>query len=76
MSSFIHRESAALLIKRRTAWRTPWRRAIERLRAHCVRQRQRQELLDYIASDYRAARDIGISTGEARGWSQCPFWRN
>jgi hypothetical protein len=40
-----------------------------------MRQLQRQELFDYIASDYRAAADIGITSGEARSWSQRPFWR-
>jgi uncharacterized protein YjiS (DUF1127 family) len=43
--------------------------------AFWTRRQQRQELLDCLASDYRAAADIGITSGEARGWSQRPFWR-
>jgi uncharacterized protein YjiS (DUF1127 family) len=40
-----------------------------------TRRRQRQDLLDYLASDYRAAADIGITSSEARAMSQQPFWR-
>ncbi len=36
---------------------------IERIRIAQYR-RQRQELLDYLASDHRAARDLGITSHE------------
>ena len=33
-----------------------------------ARRRQRQDLLNYLASDYRAAADIGITNSDALGW--------
>lgn len=49
--------------------------AVERARTALTRRRQRQELFEYLASDHRAAADIGISNGEARALSRTPFWR-
>jgi hypothetical protein len=37
------------------------------------RQRQRRELIDHMASDRRAAADIGMTGCEARSWSERPF---
>lgn len=39
------------------------------------RQRDRRELLDYLATDHRAANDLCIDRSDAREWAQRPFWR-
>jgi len=39
---------------------------VDRLRAAGQRRRQCQELMDYLASDHRAAADLGITLHEAR----------
>ena len=76
MSGFGKSEHAGAFLKERTQpWRTFGSRIIEGVWAFWLRRKQRQELLEYIASDYRAAADIGVTSGEARGWSQRPFWR-
>jgi hypothetical protein len=41
-------------------WRTVFARAADRMRASIARRKQRRELHDYLASDYRAAADIGV----------------
>jgi hypothetical protein len=41
-------------------------RVVERLRAAHQYRKQRQELIDYLASDHRAASDLGITICEAR----------
>lgn len=56
-------------------WSAVFVRSCERVRAYWRFQRERRQLLDYLASDYRAAADIGITSSEARGLSQKPFWR-
>jgi hypothetical protein len=45
-------------------------RIVERIRRARDRRRQRQELVDYLASDHRAARDLGITSHEARNFSR------
>lgn len=57
------------------SWRAGAGLIATRIWTFWTRQQQRQELLDYIASDYRAAADVGITSGEARSWPQRPFWR-
>jgi uncharacterized protein YjiS (DUF1127 family) len=39
------------------------------------RERDRRELLDYLATDHRAANDLGIDRSDAREWAERPFWR-
>jgi uncharacterized protein YjiS (DUF1127 family) len=39
------------------------------------RHQSRQELLDYIAQDHRAAADMGTTRAEAEDWARRPFWR-
>jgi hypothetical protein len=39
-------------------------RVADHLRRARDRRRQRQELIDYLASDHRAARDLGITIYE------------
>jgi uncharacterized protein YjiS (DUF1127 family) len=41
----------------------------------CRRQRERRELLDFMATDHRAAADIGMKRYEAVDWANRPFWR-
>jgi hypothetical protein len=41
-------------------------RVVDRLRAAGQRRRQCEELIDYLASDHRAAADLGITSHEAR----------
>jgi uncharacterized protein YjiS (DUF1127 family) len=38
-------------------------------------RRQRQEFIDFLASDHRAAADIGITAYEAQQYIDRPFWR-
>ena len=65
MSCYSHSEKGAAFAARRTSslrivlsWVTDhFRRARDRRRQH-------QELIDYLASDHRAARDLGITVYE------------
>jgi uncharacterized protein YjiS (DUF1127 family) len=76
MSCYFHGESAIAAAGRRTfSWQASLAGAISLVRTWLTRRQRRQELLDYIASDHRAAADIGITGCEARGWSERPFWR-
>jgi hypothetical protein len=76
MSSYNNSEPAdAFPEARAPSWRVIASRITALMWAFWTRRQQRQELLDYIASDYRAATDIGITSGEARGRSQRPLWR-
>ncbi len=61
MSSHPHTETcAAMALPWKHALRDCVRWIIGRLRAAQERRRQRQELRDYLASDHRAAADLGI----------------
>ncbi len=62
MSCYPHVETsaAALALRRKHSPRSFVRWIIEQLRAANERSRQRQELRDYLASDHRAAADLGI----------------
>jgi uncharacterized protein YjiS (DUF1127 family) len=76
MAFFLHRETIAGLRQRRLPSRQALIASIAvRMRAYFKRQRERQELLEYIASDHRAANDLGINMDTARDWSRRPFWR-
>jgi uncharacterized protein YjiS (DUF1127 family) len=57
------------------AWSKLLNAAVIWMRTCRRRQRERQELLDYVASDHRAAADIGITVYDARNWANQPFWR-
>jgi hypothetical protein len=46
--------------------RTVFNRVVERLRVARNCRRQRRELIEYLASDHRAANDLGITISEAR----------
>jgi uncharacterized protein YjiS (DUF1127 family) len=76
MRSYSNSESVGAFAEARAlSWRVIANRIATLIQTSWTRRQQRQELLDYIASDCRAAADIGITSGEARGWSQRPFWR-
>src|SRR5262249_8976001 len=48
-------------------------RVADRLRRARDRRRQRQELIDYLASDHRDARDLGITTA-INCVPACTYW--
>jgi len=58
----------------------PWRElansAFDRMRTWRSRWQQRQELLDYIDYDHRAAADMGVVHNDAREWAARPFWQD
>jgi uncharacterized protein YjiS (DUF1127 family) len=80
MSCNLHAASAAgaasFPARRSPSWRAFLARAVDQLQAWRMRRQQRRELLDYLASDHRAASDIGITGYDARAWSERPFWRS
>jgi uncharacterized protein YjiS (DUF1127 family) len=39
------------------------------------RWRARRELLEYMATEHRAASDLGTTENEAKTWATKPFWR-
>jgi len=76
MSRHAQNEAAvAFAMRRPLPWRTIVSNAIDLVQSCIRRRRERQELLDYIASDHRAAADIGISAHDAHAWAKRPFWR-
>lgn len=52
------------------------RRVIVWLRSCRQRRQERAELLAFMASDHRAAADIGVTQYEALNWAKQPFWRD
>ena len=67
MSCYAQTETDAAVAVRRTFWlRAAFNRLANRLRAARQRRRQCRELIDYLASDHRAAGDLGITLHEAR----------
>ncbi len=76
MSDHVYSGAAPVLAKRPSlSWRALLDEIVKLVRICRRRREQRQELLDYMARDHRAAADIGITGNEARSWSQRPFWR-
>jgi uncharacterized protein YjiS (DUF1127 family) len=77
MSCHIEPDGAAAVAPLRIlSWREICRRgAVAWLRACWQRRRERRELCVLIATDYRAAADIGVTFDEAVSWSRRPFWR-
>ena len=65
MSCYSHSErDAPFAAPRKFSFRAVLSRVADRLRRARDRRRQRQELIDYLRSDHRAARDLGISIYE------------
>lgn len=67
MSCYSQTEMEAAFAARRTfSLLTVFNRVVERLRVARNRRRQCRELIEYLASDHRAANDLGITIYEAR----------
>jgi hypothetical protein len=56
--------------RRSLTWRAVFGRAVKRIRASIALRKQRRELRDYLASDHRAAADIGV-----RNYYDRDLWR-
>ena len=62
MSSYSQSGPASTFVDRRLpSLRAVFVGAVARVRASRTRRKQHRELLDYLASDHRAAADIGIT---------------
>jgi len=67
MSCHAQTETKAAFAAGRTfSLRAAFSRVVERIRTAHQHRRQRQELIDYLASYHRAAQDLGITICEAR----------
>jgi uncharacterized protein YjiS (DUF1127 family) len=66
---------AAFAGNRGFSWRTFFNKLTDTARIWRQRQRDRRELLDYLARDHRAANDLCIDRSDARKWAERPFWR-
>jgi uncharacterized protein YjiS (DUF1127 family) len=76
MSHYLHGNSAAALRQcRQVSWRMFFQSADNMVRNWIKRRQQRQEFLDYMALDHRAAADIGLAANDARDWAERPFWQ-
>ena len=76
MSSYSQSGPAPAFARCRSPWwRAVLHRAVDRIRASLARRRQRQELFEYLASDYRAAADIGIANYYDCGLREWPVRR-
>ena len=77
MSHYLNGESIAAFAESRSLyWRAFLQHAIDAVRIWRRRQRDREELLKYIAMDHRAGTDIGMDRNCAREWAERPFWRD
>jgi uncharacterized protein YjiS (DUF1127 family) len=76
MSQTLHGENlAAFGHGRPFSWRPLLIRLADTAQIWRTRQRERRELLHFLATDHRAASDLGIDRGNAREWADRPFWR-
>ncbi len=76
MSYYLRHASAAALTEHRPiSWRIFFDSAVETVKIWARRQKHRQELLDYLAIDHRAAADMGMSGTDTLDWAKRPFWR-
>jgi hypothetical protein len=66
MSYYSRTETGATFAGRTFSLRAVLNRIADRLRVGRDRRRQRRELIEYLASDHRAANDLGIAKYEAR----------
>jgi uncharacterized protein YjiS (DUF1127 family) len=76
MSQYLNGESIAAFAESRSfSSRAFLQRAIDTVLMWRKRQREREELLRYLALDHRAGTDIGMDRNCAREWADRPFWR-
>ena len=81
MSDRILAEPASTFIERRSFSRRPLTRRVVKIFPALFRivgtwrsrRRQRRELFEFLASDHRAAADIGITRYDAEHWFDWPF---
>jgi hypothetical protein len=67
MSCYSQTGTGAAFAARRTfSLRAVFNRVVDRVRTARDRRRQHRELIEYLASDHRAAKDLGITIHEAR----------
>jgi uncharacterized protein YjiS (DUF1127 family) len=77
MTSYIDGESVDTFAANRTfSWRTFRKSMTAMPRIWLKRHRDRRELLNYLAADHRAAKDLGIVQSDAEDWAQRPFWQS
>lgn len=77
MSRHLHVQSVTTFVEGRFfSWRTLSSSIINTALTWLSRRQQRQELLDYLAMDHRAAADIGIGRSNLQDWTERPFWRS
>jgi uncharacterized protein YjiS (DUF1127 family) len=76
MSRYLDGESVAFLAGSRSfSWLTLFSGLGDTIRIWRKRQRERQELIKYFATDHRAPNDLGIDRTNAHDWADRPFWR-
>jgi uncharacterized protein YjiS (DUF1127 family) len=77
MSHYLLGKSVSPLAERRPfSWRAFLHNGVELARNWARRRQQRQELLEYLAIDHRAAADLGIPANDAHEWAERSFWRS
>jgi hypothetical protein len=65
MSCYSQTKTGPAFAARRTfSLRAVFKRVIDRVRVARNRQRQHRELIEYLASDHRAANDLGITSAD------------
>jgi hypothetical protein len=55
--------------------RLSWRKKFRLVRTHLRERREYRQLLAYLASERRAAGDLGITIEQVRGWANSPLFR-
>ena len=76
MSGYVPADASAAVARSQTfSMSTLSHRTVVWLRACRRRHQERAELLAFMASNHRAAADIGVTRYEAMNWSNRPFWR-
>lgn len=76
MSCYLDGETGAAFTGSRTfSWCAFFKSLAGTARIWLQRRRERRELLDYLAMDHRASKDIGIDWSDAREWMERPFWQ-
>jgi uncharacterized protein YjiS (DUF1127 family) len=76
MSHTLHGENLAAFTQGRTfSWRASFARLADTAQTWRRRQRERRELLYFLATDHRAAMDLGTDLAGAREWADRPFWQ-
>lgn len=76
MLAELHDPSVAAGKKHRPhSFAAPLHRLAGWIRAYLRHRHDRQELFEYLASDHRAAADLGINRDVLRAWSRQPFWQ-